>query len=95
MKVVEVNTKFDFGDLCATKGFMDKVHPAYAFSALAEHLQGHWGCIDDEDWQANNAALQRGGRILSAYPMLESEDIFWIITEADRSVTTFLLPSEY
>ena len=69
---------------------------------LARHLTGDWGCVCAEDRQANDDALSEGLRILSAYPIDPAkpsegfgENTLWIITEADRSVTTFLLPEEY
>jgi hypothetical protein len=58
--------------------------------------------VCEEDWETNDAALKAGDRILSAYAIDLSlpcegfgENTLWIITEADRSVTTFLLPKEY
>jgi len=65
---------------------------------LARHEQGDWGEIDDFDRQQNETALKKNLRILSAYtaPLANSETAkIWIITEADRSTTTLLLPSEY
>lgn len=62
--------------------------------ALARHAAGDWGDLCDEDWHTNNEAPKNGARLFSAY---HSDDgvKFWIITEADRSVTTVLLPEEY
>ncbi|MCW6512516.1 hypothetical protein [Lichenifustis flavocetrariae] len=51
--------------------------------------------VRDEDRNANFKAMFSGNRILSAYQVGDSCVTIWIITEADRSVTTFLLPSEY
>ena len=65
---------------------------------LARHAQGDWGELDNFDKQQNDTAVKEGYRILSAYDVPigggETERI-WIITEADRSVTTTLLPEEY
>jgi hypothetical protein len=65
---------------------------------LARHASGDWGDLDDFDARQNNTAVKEGYRILSAYGVKtedgETERI-WIITEADRSATTILLPSEY
>lgn len=61
---------------------------------LARHLSGDWGDIEDEDIAVNALALDQGGQLFSAY-QIEAETTIWIITEADRSVTTFLLPEEY
>jgi hypothetical protein len=66
---------------------------------LKRHAAGDWGTLDPIDWRANLDALRIGSRLLSAYPIdphdRGSKRMFWIITEADRSVTTALLPSEY
>jgi hypothetical protein len=61
---------------------------------LRRHVSGDWGDVDEEDWQANEQSLLDDSRILSAYKLSTGER-FWIITEADRSSTTLLLPSEY
>lgn len=67
--------------------------------ALACHATGDWGSVPEEDAEANTAALTNGSRVLSSYhlPSLlgQPEERIWIITEADRSVTTLLFPSEY
>jgi hypothetical protein len=60
---------------------------------LSRHLQGDWGEVDKQDGRANDEALKRGERLLSAYRL--GDDKVWIITEWDRSVTTILLPSDY
>ena len=64
------------------------------FSALARHLQGDWGEVDKEDWQANEVALVEGERILSVYHSSTGVKLY-VMTEHDRSVTTILLPSDY
>lgn len=61
---------------------------------LERHLSGDWGDLCDEDKQANEDALENRLRILSAYKLPDGTRI-WIITEADRSATTVLLPEEY
>lgn len=64
---------------------------------LNRHLTGDWGDLDEEDKQRNDAAVKDGTRVFSSYNLTgEHEGIkVWVITEWDRSVTTFLLPSEY
>jgi len=87
---------FNPGNIAATKGFMDKCPPKYALAALAMHLVGKWGTVCPEDAELNDIALKDGNaRLLSKYPLPDDPGDFWIITEADRSATTFLLPSEY
>jgi hypothetical protein len=61
---------------------------------LARHVTGDWGELEDEDRAANEAAVAEGTRLLSAYTVASGEKL-WVITEWDRSVTTFLLPEEY
>lgn len=61
---------------------------------LARHARGDWGDLDDEDAEANQRAVLYGGRIFSVYDLTATDRIY-IITEADRSSTTLLLPSEY
>ena len=58
------------------------------------HQQGNWGIVSEDDWMENDFSIKNGFRILSAYLTLRGVKI-WIITEADRSSTTILLPSEY
>jgi len=61
---------------------------------LARHANGDWGEVDEPDRKANEYAVEHGLRVLSAYKLRTGQKI-WIITEADRSKTTILLPSEY
>lgn len=76
-----------------------------ALSALAEagqtphefirqHVVGDWGELDEHDRQENERSLKDGCRLLSAYHLRDGTKI-WVITEADRSITTLLLPEEY
>ncbi|WP_233238839.1 hypothetical protein [Bordetella sp. LUAb4] len=64
-----------------------------ALSLLLRHQCGDWGKVHPEDGAANDTAIVYGGRILSCYDIVGER--IWIITEADRSVTTLLLPEEY
>ncbi len=61
---------------------------------LKRHVTGDWGDLDEEDKAENDRSVREGCRILSAYRLSNGTKI-WIITEADRSATTLLLPSEY
>jgi hypothetical protein len=63
-------------------------------SAIQRHQAGDWGDLSDDDRAANDTALVQGTRIVSAYNAGNGIR-FWIITEADRSVTTVLLPEDY
>ncbi|PYC25239.1 hypothetical protein DMX02_04050 [Pseudomonas jessenii] len=64
------------------------------FQFFGRHIQGDWGDICDEDRGLNEEALMSGNRLMSVYNINDELKI-WIITEADRSVTTILLPEEY
>lgn len=85
---------FSLGLVVSTPGVLDLVSQAEIFAALRRHQCGDWGDVCREDWQANDEALKTGGRLLSSYKSRLGEK-FWIITEADRSSTMALLPSEY
>jgi hypothetical protein len=61
---------------------------------LSRHVRGDWGNLCPEDRTENELSLKHGFRLLSSYPVSDSDNI-WIVTEADRSVTTLLLPEEY
>lgn len=61
---------------------------------LQRHQAGDWGNVDEHDRQANESALIEGTRLFSVYHSSQGRK-FWIITEADRSVTTVLLPEDY
>ena len=61
---------------------------------LVRHIAGDWGDVDEQDRSENELSLTHGFRLLSAYTLKTGTKI-WIITEADRSVTTVLLPEEY
>lgn len=92
--------KFPLGQLVSTPGALERVQPERMAQCLGLHGTGDWGLVDEEDWRANDEALQHGARLLSVYLVDPEQPAewgarFWIITEADRSVTTVLLPSEY
>lgn len=83
-----------FATIGAVEAFSETVGSEDLGIYLARHANGDWGDIDEYDSQENQFALVHGLRVLSAYRLLSGEKI-WIITEADRSSTTILLPSEY
>jgi hypothetical protein len=88
--------KFSPGTIVATPGVLEafKASGDDLSAYLIRHIAGDWGDVDEHDWRENELALQHGWRLLSAYE-LNNGVKFWIITEADWSVTTLLLPSEY
>lgn len=84
------------GRLCATPGALEAFETTdeNSLAYLMRHASGDWGDVSDDDRAENEFSIQNGFRILSAYRLRDGTKI-WIITEADRSVTTILLPSEY
>ena len=87
--------KFALGLIVITRSALDVLHSQDVLAGLARHVVGDWGELDSHDWQENQFAVETGNlRILSAY---ETRDgiRFWVITEADRSATTVLLPEDY
>ena len=87
---------FALGLIVATPGALDALTAAGSngFEYLARHAQGDWGELSAEDKRENDLSVRQGFRILSAYT-LQTGVRLWIITEADRTSTCFLLPAEY
>ena len=85
---------FSLGDIYITSNALAKLGYPEGLAALARHAGGDWGELCEEDREANQAALLSGARLLSAY-WTGNDTKFWIITEADRSCTTILLPEDY
>ena len=94
--------KFPIGTLAASQGVNiqmegDPDFKKFAFGCVDRHMRGQWGKVPPEDAEMNERALQDGARIMSVYdiPGRSEQADLWIITEADRSVTTILFPNEY
>ena len=85
---------FRLGQIVATPNALSNVSHEEVLRGIQRHQAGDWGDVDDEDREANNRALTDGTRLFSVYHTA-SEVKFWIITEADRSVTTVLMPEDY
>ena len=68
---------------------------------LDRHVTGDWGVLCAEDIEENELSVRKGFRLLSSYPVCDCPDKscgehrVWVITEADRSTTTILLPEDY
>ncbi len=85
------------GRIVATPGALEVLEEAGVepHELLTRHLSGDWGELDAHDRRENERSLKHGFRVLSSYPVGEDGQKVWIITEADRSSTCLLLPSEY
>ena len=88
--------RFELGVVVATPGALEvlgnlEVSPS---ELLERHASGDWGDVPPEDARENEYALNHGFRVMSSYSLPTGERV-WIITEADRSSTCILLPSEY
>ena len=86
--------KFPLGRLVATPNALENIPNPEILSALQRHLTGDWGDMDEHDREENELCLKEGFRLLSVYRSARGVK-FWIITEADRSRTTVLLPEDY
>jgi hypothetical protein len=88
--------KFTLGQIVATPGALDALatNGQTPLEFLNRHVGGDWGELGDHDRKENEYSLLHELRILSAYSLRDGTRL-WIITEADRSATTLLLPEEY
>jgi len=91
-----MKARFQLGQLVATQGAISALEQAgqSAFEFIRRHQSGDWGDLCDDDKRENDYSVDKHLRIFSAYQTAKGEKV-WIITEADRSATTILLPSEY
>ena len=87
---------FPAGHIVATPGALALLNDANKSPSvfLSRHLRGDWGDLCQEDKTENELSLKYGFRLMSSYRVTDTEKL-WVITEADRSVTTLLLPAEY
>ena len=90
-----MRVRFSLGQTVATPGALEVLTAAGAspLTLLARHQSGDWGEVPPEDANENERSVQQGFRILSSYRI--GPQRLWVITEADRSVTTILRPEEY
>ena len=86
--------KFRIGHIVSTPNALASLTYDEIQVALSRHMAGDWGNVSAEDKAANDLALVERTRILSVYHSANGTK-FWIITEADRSATTILLPEDY
>ena len=86
--------KFRLGRIVSTPNALDQLTQDDILLAIGRHQAGDWDDVGDDDRQENELTLKEGFRLFSVYHSLSGVK-FWVITEADRSVTTVLLPEDY
>lgn len=87
--------KFSLGQTVCTPSVLESIEMLDVLICLQRHRAGDWGDCGPEDSEENESSLEHGGfRLLSVYHDRRGVK-FWIITEADRSATTVLLPEDY
>ncbi len=86
-------TKFSLGQTVMTRNAASVLPGSAVQTALRRHAAGDWGEVSPEDAAENELSLRKGFRLLSVYRAGDTK--FWVITEADRSATTVLLPEDY
>ena len=94
MNTQPLSKSFPLGQTVITANALKRVHPADVCAALQRQAGGDWGDLCAEDKAESALPLKEGFRLLSAYRDRKGTK-FWIITEADRSSTTVLLPEDY
>ena len=87
---------FDLGQLVATPAALAALEKTgqNPMEFVSRHVTGDWGELSEEDRKENELSLERGFRLLSSY-RTNANEVVWVITEANRSHTTLLLPEEY
>ena len=90
-----LSPRFTLGQIVATPAVLEHLerHDVNASEYLKRHVRGDWGDVPSEDAKENEFAVTRRLRLLSSYTI--AGERVWIITEADRSSTCLLFPSEY
>ncbi len=85
---------FRLRNIVATPHALEHLEQQDILTAIQRHQAGDWGDLSEPDRQENELSLKQGFRLLSVYHANNGTK-FWVITEADRSVTTVLLPEDY
>ena len=89
-----IAAKFRCGRIVSTPNALAQLTQDDILRGLQRHQAGDWGDVDEHDRHENELFLKNGFRLLSVYQAANGVK-FWIITEADRSVTTILMPGDY
>lgn len=92
----ELRPRFALGRLIITPGGLAtlRTNRVSITHLLVRHASGDWGDVSDDDRHQNDLSIDTGLRLISIYAMPDQTKL-WVITESDRSATTFLLPDEY
>ena len=92
--MIAIEGKFALGRTVITPNALERLHPEDVLASMLRHAAGDWGDCEPDDREENELSLREGFRLMSVY--CDRTGIkFWIITEADRSATTVLLPEDY
>ena len=94
MNTHPLSQSFPLGQTVITRNAQDQLHTEDVFLSLVRHAARDWGDVCPTDREENELSLREDFRLLSSYKDRHGTK-FWIITEADRSVTTVLLPEDY
>ncbi|MCP3706803.1 hypothetical protein M3I54_07350 [Paraburkholderia sp. CNPSo 3274] len=94
--IYHASPRFKLGRIFATPDALEVIARAQVsiIDLLTRHVRGDWGELSESDRQQNELSIDAGLRILSSY-LLPNQQVVWVITEWDRSATTFLLPGDY
>ncbi|MDW9227216.1 putative type I restriction-modification system methyltransferase subunit [Burkholderia cepacia] len=93
---VHAGPRFKLGRIFATPAALEAIADAHVsiIDLLIRHMRGDWGELSESDRQQNELSVDTGLRLLSSYVLPNSQTV-WVITEWNRSATTFLLPGDY
>ena len=86
--------KFRLGKIVSTPNALNQLTQDDILLAIQRHQAGDWGDVDEDGRTKNELSLEQGFRLFSVYHAVSGVE-FWLITEADRSATTVLLPEDY
>jgi hypothetical protein len=91
---MNIQTSFPLGQVVATSNAVAQLDQSDIDAALKRDAARDWGDLTPDDRKVNEDAVENGGQLLSSYESSAGTK-FWIITDADRSATTVLLPEDY
>jgi hypothetical protein len=91
---IKPSTPFTLGILCITPEALNSLPADELLKGVRRHAAGDWGTVNQNKWLENDQAMRNGGRLFSAYEASCGQK-FWVVTAADRKLTTVLLPEQY